>query len=67
MRFNKLKHRTAAGTYCTTHDVNVPFCMPDFSRSKIILQCFHVEENEDESGIGYDMIIGRNLMAQLGL
>ena len=28
---------------------------------------FHVDNNEGESRIGYDMIIGRNLMVQLGL
>ena len=41
--------------------------MTEFSSSKIILHCFHVVKNEGELGIGYDMIIFRNLMVQLGL
>ena len=49
------------------HDVKVPFCMPELSNIKIILHHFHTNNNEGESGIGYDMIIGRDLMVQLGL
>ena len=41
--------------------------MPEFYISKIILHRFHVDNNEDESGIVYDMVIGRDLMVQLGL
>ena len=41
--------------------------MPEFSSSKIISHRFHIDNNEGESGIGYGMIIGRNLMVQLGL
>ena len=41
--------------------------MTEFSISKIILHPCHVENNEGESGIGYDMIIGRNLMVHLGI
>ena len=50
-----------------THEVKVPFFMPDFSISKILFHRFHVDNNEGESGIGYDMIIGLNLMVQIGL
>ena len=28
MLSNKVEYSTAAGMYCTTHDVNVTFCMP---------------------------------------
>ena len=41
--------------------------MPYFSRSKIILHHFHVDNNESELGIVYYMIIGRDLMVQLVL
>ena len=41
--------------------------MPEFSRSKIISHQFHVDNDEVESGIGYDIIIGRDLMVHLGL
>ena len=64
---NKVEYSTSAGPYCTTHDVKAPFCMPDFSNSKIILHHFYVHNNEFESVIGYDMIIGCDLMVKLGL
>ena len=51
----------------TTHDVKVPFCWPEFSSSKIINHRFHINKYEGESGIGYDMVIGCNLMVKLGL
>ena len=41
--------------------------MPYVSSSKIILRQLHVDNNEGEYGIGYDMIIGHDLMDQLGL
>ena len=41
--------------------------MPYFSSSKIIEHHSDVENNKGESGIGYDMIIVRDLMVQLGL
>ena len=49
------------------HDVKVPFFMSEFYIRKIISQRFHIDKNEGESGIGYDMIIGRALMVQLDL
>ena len=41
--------------------------MPELSTSKIINHCFHVDNNKVESGTGYDMIICRDLMVQVGL
>ena len=41
--------------------------MPYLSSSKIIEHRFHVDHGKGKSGIGYDMIIGRDLMVQLGL
>ena len=67
MRSNKIEYSTAAGVYCTNHDVKVPFCMPEIFSSKIINHRFHVDNDKGESGIGYDMIICRDLMVQLGL
>ena len=67
MRSNRVYCSTADGVYCATHDVKVPFFMPEFSGSKIINHRFHVDNDEGESGIGYDMIIGSDLMVQLGL
>ena len=67
MRSNKVEYSADAGVYCTTPDVKVPFCMPGYSSSKIINHLFHVNNDKGESVIGYDMIIGRDLMVQLGL
>ena len=67
MRYNKVEFSTAAGAYCTTHKPKLPFCMPYFSNSKIIQHRFHVDNNKRKSGIGYDMIIDRDLMVKLGL
>ena len=41
--------------------------MPELSSSKIINHQFHVYNDIGESGIGYDMVIGRDLMVQIGL
>ena len=41
--------------------------MPEFSSSKIILHRFHIDNNGGKPGIGYDTIIARNLMLQLGI
>ena len=51
---NQVEYSTDTGPYFTTHDVNVTFCLPEFSRSKIILHHFHVDKNKVKSGIGYD-------------
>ena len=67
MRSNKLEYSTAAGVYCTTYDIKVPFCVPEFSSSKIINHCFHVDNNKGESVIGYYIIIGCDLMVHKGL
>ena len=67
MRSNRGEYSTAARVYCTTHDVKVPFCMPEFCVNKITNHRFHVDNYEGELGISYYMIIGRDLMVQLGL
>ena len=67
IRSKKVGYSTATGIYCTTHDVKVPFFMPDFSIRKIILNHFHVDNDEGDSGIGYSTILGRYLMLKLGL
>ena len=53
--------------YCTTHDVKVTFCMIELSSINTIEHHFHVENGKVESVIGYNMIIGRDLMVKLGL
>ena len=67
MRYNKVECITTASVYCTTHDVKVPFCMLEFSNSKITYRRFHGDIYKGQLGIGYDMIMGSDLMVQLGL
>ena len=43
------------------------FFMMEFSSRKIIDHIFHVDNDNGESGIGYDIIIGCGLMVQLVL
>ena len=64
---NKVESNIVSELYCTMHEIKVPFFMQDFSSSSIIEHRFHVDKNNGESGIGYDMIIGCKLMVQLGL
>ena len=64
---NNMEYIIVTGPYCITHDVKMTFFMPYFSISKIISHQFHVDKNEDESGIGCVIIIGRDMMVQLGL
>ena len=49
------------------NDVKVPFSMSEFSISNIIEHHFHVDNDKGKSGTGYLMLIGHDLMAQLGL
>ena len=67
MRSNKVEYIIADVVYLTTHDVKVPFCITSFSSSKVINHCFHVNNDKGESSIAYDMIIGCDLMVQIGL
>ena len=64
---NKLEYSTSAGLYCMMHDIKVPFCMPKLSSSNITEHRSHVNNYKSESGIGYDMIKGCDLMVKLGL
>ena len=62
---NKVDYSLADIPYSTTHDIKPPFSMSEFSTRKIITNRFHVENAECDSGIGYDIIIGHNLMLQI--
>ena len=67
MWYNKVEYSTATGPYCMVNEAKVPFCMPELSSINIIRYRFHFDNDKGEYGIGYDMIIGRDLMVQLGL
>ncbi len=61
---------TAGGTYAPTHKVKIDFSLPEFSNSKIITHEFRVDnanQHRRYGSIGYDMIIGRDLLHPLGI
>ena len=67
LRDNKVKYSTADGLYKTTQYVKFPFNIPEISDRKVITHCFHVDNTRGDSGIGYDTIVGLDLMLRLGL
>ena len=67
LRYNKVEYNTAYWLYKNTHDVKVPFSMPEFSNRKIITHCFHIENAQSGTGIVYEMIIVCELMEQIFL
>ena len=66
MRSNKVEYSTATGMYCTMHDVKGPFNMQQFSSSMIIYNCFHANNGKGDSGMGCDILVGHDLMIQIG-
>ena len=67
MRSDIVEYSIADGVYYINHEIKVLFFMPELSGSKIINHRFHVDNNEGESVIGCDMIIGHDPMVHLGL
>ena len=59
--------QTAAGEYHTAHEVKVKFALDEFDRNTTIKHTFDVDESNDQIGIGYDMIIGRDLLEKLSI
>ena len=48
----------------TSHEAKIAFSLSEFSNSKIIEWTFSLADRDD---LGYDMIIGRDLLGQLGM
>ena len=66
-RRNVTTYDTAGGEYKTKYDVKIDFTMPEFSSSRIIRHRFHVDQSKDRQNLGYDVILGRDIMIKLGL
>ena len=62
-RKEKSTYKTAAGTFNSENTMKLSFTLDEFGGSTKIVHRFDLDENED--GIGYDMIIGRDLLSQL--
>ena len=59
---------TAGGEFQTRRKAKVEFQLPEFSTSKEISWSFHVDESDPKNdALGYDMIIGRDLLTDLGI
>ena len=56
--------KTQAGKFMTSQKVNVVFCLPEFSATKILSWKYHVHNKTD---IRYDMILRRDLLTTLVL
>ena len=66
---NKLNKRpklysTGSGVLKTLYETKMDFTLPEFSNKKIITWSFSVTDNKD---LGYDIVIGRDLMKELQL
>ena len=55
---------TQSGKLMTSRKVNIDFCLPNFSVTKIVTWKCHVEKSTNGR---YDMILGRDLITTLGL
>ena len=58
-------YKTAAGNFNSKYNMEIDLTLDEFGRSTKIKHRFDLDENED--GIGYDMIIGRDLLTQLNI
>jgi len=63
-RKSEQEFHTAAGTFKAAGKVVTEFSLPDFNDSKVLSWPCYLDETE---AIGYDMIIGRDLMNEIGL
>ena len=58
--------QTKAGTFLTSSKVKCNFTLPEFHDRRDITWKMYVDESEDENN-KYDMIIGRDLLSELGV
>ena len=58
-------YSTAAGEYSTDHEVKLKFAFKEFDTNLILQHTFDIDRCDGSKGIGYDMIIGRDLLVKL--
>ena len=58
---------TKAGTFTTNKKCKVQVTLPEFDDNKIIEYEVHVDDSPDAASHSYDMIMGCDLMAELGI
>ena len=64
---NPLKWTTLGGVYTTKRKALMQFCLPQFSLNKSVTRSCHVDESTDLKFAQYDMIIGDDIMQELGI
>ena len=64
---NPVKWTTLGGVYTTKRKALMEFRLPEFSLNKTITWSCHVDETTDPKFAQYDMIIGDDLMQELGI
>ena len=64
---NATTWRTMGGNFVTHKKALIKFQLPEFSPTKTITWTAHVDESNDRKLAQYDMIIGDDLMTELGL
>jgi hypothetical protein len=64
---NPVKLTTLGGVYTTKRKALMDFRLPEFSLNKSITWSCHVDESTDPKFAQYDMIIGDDLMQELGI
>ena len=62
---SKASYKTAAGTFQSKFSMKLIITLDEFGGNTKIEHLFDLDENEE--GIGYDMIIGRDLLNQLNI
>jgi predicted aspartyl protease len=57
---------TKAGKFTTNKKVTLKFLLPEFNSTKVISWSCHIDESATSSASRYDMIIGRDLLQEIG-
>ena len=66
-RENKTKWRTKAGKFTTTNKCKITFTLPAFYEHREITWNCYVDTTNNNNNINYDLIIGRDLMHEIGI
>ena len=64
---HRTQYHTMGGTYETRRKCLLEFMLPEFSNSKTIKSSVNVDETHDRSEVRYDVIIGRDILTELGI
>ena len=63
----RIKWKTLGGIFTTHYESLLDFKLPELHQNKTITWCVHVDDKTPRKDASNDMIIGMDLMIQLGL